>query len=172
MALTAARRAIVAAAVVAFVLLGWRANVFGIRSEWPLGSVATTFDMPLAYPGFIWTREGRSVGERELVTIAGPDHCGWGSATVMFIGWPPGTAAPDASRARQYIRDPRGVMGGRYRELLERDVTLPADARPTGYRLGAIELYVSASDEDEWIYVVGPSSAERWPRGDPMVLCA
>jgi hypothetical protein len=112
------------------------------------------------------------VRERDHTTIAGPGHCDWESATFLFIGWPPGTVAPDGSKAHQYIRDPLGVIRGAYRELLERDVKLPADARPTGYRLGAIELYISPSDQDRWIYVVGPSSIERWPRADPMTLCA
>jgi len=48
-------------------------------------------------------------------------------------------------------------------------VTLPADARATGYRLGAIEIYVSPSDQDE-AYVVSPRDAERWPRVDPVRL--
>ena len=38
---------------------------------------------------------------------------------------------------------------------------LPTDAQATGYRLGAIELYVSPSDDDRWIYVVGPSGRRQ-----------
>lgn len=164
--------AVVVLALVAIVVLGWRANLLGVRTELPFGSVATAFDVTPAYPGYTWTRDGRSVSEFELATIAGPGHCDWGTATFLFIGWPPGTVAPDSSQARQYIRDPHGVIQGVYRDLLERDVKLPTDARPTGYRLGAIELYLSSSDEDRWIYVVGPSNVERWPRADPMTLCA
>lgn len=164
--------AVVVLALVAFAALGWRANLLGVRTERPLGSVAGVFDRTPPHPGYAWTREGRAVSQFELVTIAGPAHCGWESATFVFIGWPPGTVAPDASGARQYIRDPQGVIDGRYRELLERDVKLPSDAKPTGHRLGAIELYVSPSDDDRWIYVAGPSNVERWPRADPMALCA
>jgi hypothetical protein len=54
----------------------------------------------------------------------------------------------------------------------ERNPVLPPDAKPTGHRLGAIQLYVSPSDADRWIYVVGPSDAERWPRVDPIFACA
>jgi len=166
------RRTVVVLALVALAALGWRANLLGVRTELPFGSVATAFDPALDYPGYTWMRDGRSVSEFELATIAGPGHCGWGSATFVFIGWPPGTVAPSASQARQYIRDPQGVTHGPYQALLERNVKLPSDARPTGYRLGAIELYLSPSDQDRWIYVVGPSGAERWPRSDPMTLCA
>ena len=44
--------------------------------------------------------------------------------------------------------------------------------RSMGYRYGAIELYLSPSDQDETIYVVSPTDVERWPRSDPMTLCA
>jgi hypothetical protein len=95
---------------------------------------------------------------------AGPDHCGWGSATAMFIGWPLGTNATTFAQARYYLRDPNGVVGPEYRDRLVRNASLPADAKPTGYRLGPIQLYLSPTDEDEAIYVVAPSGAERWPR--------
>ena len=167
-----ARGVAVVLALIVFGALGWRANLLGVRTDRPFGSVATAFDDAPAYPGYAWKREGRVVSQFELVTIAGPGHCGWESATFIFIGWPPGTVAPDSSRSRQYIRDPHGVVHGPFRDLLERDVKLPGDAGSTGYRLGAIELFVSPSDEDLWIYVVGPSNVERWPRADPMVLCS
>lgn len=163
--------AAVVLALVSFAALGWRANLLGVRIERPVGSVASAFDQTPPHPGYAWTREGQPVSQFELVTISGPGHCGWESATLVFIGWPPGTFAPNASGARQYIRDPQGVVYGRYRELLERDVKLPTDAKPTGHRLGAIELYTSPSDEDRWIYVAGPSNVERWPRADPMAWC-
>jgi hypothetical protein len=71
-----------------------------------------------------------------------------------------------------YIRDPQGVYSAKYRDVWVRNATLPADAKPTGYRLGPIELYLSPTDQDEAIYVVAPAGAERWPRVDPMGLCA
>lgn len=163
--------AVVAVALALIAAVGWRLNLFGVRTDPPLGSVAAAFDATPAYPGYTWTRDGRSVSEFELVTIAGPGHCDWEAATFLFIGWPPGTVAPNSSQARQYIRDPRGVIEGSQTERFGRDVKLPDDAKATGYRLGAIEIYVSPSDADDWIYVVGPSGAERWPRSDPMTLC-
>lgn len=161
--------AIVVVAVVAFV--GWRANVLNIRGG-AVWSVASAFEDPPAYPGYTWTRDGRAVSEFELVTIAGPDHCGWESAAVLFIGWPPPRVTSEGSQARQYVRDPRGVMTRSEHPKFERDVRLPADAKPTGHRLGAIELHVSPSDDERWIYLVSPSDAERWPRVEPMILCA
>jgi hypothetical protein len=48
---------------------------------------------------------------------------------------------------------------------------LPPDARPTGYKLGAIELYLSPSDQDQAAYLATSSGAERWPRADPFFGC-
>ncbi|MEK6224905.1 MAG: hypothetical protein AABM40_01270 [Chloroflexota bacterium] len=107
----------------------------------------------------------------ELVTSAGPDHCGWESATYLKIGWPPGTLASDSSAAHLYIRDPHGVVGTAYRDGLVLHASLPADARPTSHRHGSIQIYVSPADQDRAIYVVGADGAERWPRSDPMTLC-
>ena len=157
--------------MVTITAVAWRLDLLGLRSESPLSSVSSAFDSPPAYPGYAWTRDGERVSEFELTTIAGPGHCGWDSATFLFIGWPPGTAAPTAAQARQYIRDPRGDVRAVFRERLTINVRLPSDARATGYRHGAIEVYVSASDDNEAIYVVSPAGAERWPRSDPMTLC-
>ena len=151
--------------------LGWRLNVLDVRASSPLASVATAFDPAPRYPGYPWTRDGRQVSREELVTAAGPDHCGWQSATFLTIGWPVGTRATTFSQARLYIRDPLGIVGARYREALVLRATLPSDARSTGYRHGAIEIYLSPSDQDDAIYVVSPSGAERWPRSDPASLC-
>lgn len=151
----------------------WSADVFGARTTSPFArSVGAVFDDPRPYPGYTWTRDGRAVGDRELGATGGPDHCGWQSATMLIIGWPPGTVSANSTQARQYIRDPRGDIRRELQQKLVKNARLPADARPTGYRYGAIELYVSPSDQDEAIYVVSPTDVERWPRSDPMTLCA
>jgi hypothetical protein len=170
--MSARRRLIVAAVVLGLIVISWPLNILEVRARAPFASVASAFDAPPGYPGYRWSRDGQVAGEFELTTIAGPPHCGWQSATMVFIGWPPGTVAPTSASARMYIRDPRGVYSPKYRDLLVRNATLPADARPTGYRLGPIELYLSPTDQDEGIYVVAPSGAERWPRVDPIGLCA
>ena len=172
--MTARRRkfVIAAAIVTALIALSWPLNILDVRARAPFASVASAFDAPPGYPGYSWSRDGRAVGEFELTTIAGPSHCGWQSATMVFIAWPPGTTAVSSAGSRMYIRDPQGAYSATYRDRWVRNATLPADAQPTGYRLGPIELYLSASDQDEAIYVVAPSGTERWPRVDPAGLCA
>jgi len=165
------RLGLAAVIAVGLVLAAWRLDLFEIRSGTPISSVAAAFDVPPAYPGYRWTRDGRTVSEFELVTSAGPSHCGWESATYLTIGWPPGTVASYASGAHLYIRDPHGVVATSYRDGLVLHATLPPDARPTGHRHGALQIYVSPSDQDRAIYVMGADGAERWPRSDPMTLC-
>ena len=135
------------------------------------GALGAVFDSTPYYPGYPWVRDGRPVKPEELGTIAGPGHCEWQSATLLYIGWPVGTLASSSAQARQYIRDPRGAVSATLRDRLELRATVPGDARPTGYTHGSIQIYLSPSDQDEATYVVGPTGAERWPRSDPMTLC-
>lgn len=134
-------------------------------------SVSAAFNSPPSYPGYQWKRGGQPVSAGELGASAGPNHCDWQSATILTIGWPLGTDSSNIAQARFYIRDPRGVMGGAYQKALITHARLPADARPTGYKLGSIELYLSPSDQDRAAYLVAPSGAERWPRADPFMGC-
>ncbi len=137
----------------------------------PGDALAAYFDQPPRYPGYPWTRNGVVVSGGELSTAAGPDHCGWESATFLTIGWPPGTVATSAAEARQYIRDPRGVVATPFRDRLQTQATMPADARPTGHRFGDLQIFVSPSDQDEFIYIQSGYGTERWPRSEPMTLC-
>lgn len=138
----------------------------------PPASIAALFDRTPEFPGYPWTRDGKPMDSRELSTIAGPAHCSWQTATMLQIGWPPGTVAQSGAQLRMYIRDPRGVMRGDFQQRLVLGARLPSDARPTGYRYGGAEIYLSPSDQDEAIYLVGPDGAERWPRSDPLTLCS
>jgi hypothetical protein len=137
----------------------------------PFTDHAGYFDRTPRHPGYQWTRNGVLVSSRELGTSAGPEHCAWQSATFLTIGWPLGTISESARQSRQYIRDPRGVLHGSFKERFAGSATLPRDARATGYRYGPFELFLSPSDQDQFVYVVGPSAVERWPRSDPMTLC-
>src|SRR5260370_40406724 len=67
-------------------------------------SVAATFASPRAWPGHAWKRNGQELPSTEIVAAAGPDHCGWQSATFLTIAWPLATQAPTARPARKSIR--------------------------------------------------------------------
>ena len=76
--------------VLALVAVSWPLNVLDIRARAPFASVASAFDAPPGYPGYGWSRDGNVVDQSDLTTIAGPSHCHWETATMMFIAWPPG----------------------------------------------------------------------------------
>jgi|SRR2546425_6425268 len=135
-------------------------------------SVAAIFASPPAWPGHAWKRNGKELPSTEIVAAAGPEHCGWQSATFLTIAWPLGTQAQTADRARQYIRDPSGVVSQPLHAHLGFHATLPADAQPTGYWYGPVELYTTNSDVDRGVYLVAGHDVERWPRSEPMTLCS
>ncbi len=133
---------------------------------------ADIFDHPPAYPGYSWCYKGHPVGWQVVTSSAGPTHCGWETATLLTIGWPPGTYSATATHARQYVRDPLAVTHTTsLRSSLELQVPLPVDATATGLRFRGVEIYVSPSAGDNAVYVAGGGIAERWPRSDPMTLC-
>src|SRR2546428_3510553 len=144
----------------------------GERGGLPGTTVAAAFASPPHYPGYAWERNGQKVPPSEIVAAAGPDHCGWQSATFLTIGWPLGTRSETADNARQYVRDPSGVVSQALHAHLGFHGTLPADAQPTGYWYGAVQLYTSASDVDQSVYLVAGHDVERWPRSDPMTDCS
>ena len=59
-----------------------------------------------------------------------------------------------------------------FRGRFARDVSLPPDARATGYHHGPYTLWVSPSDADRHVYVQGPDGVERWARPAQRIGCA
>lgn len=100
------------------------------------------------------------------------EHCLWGSAVFLRLGWPPGTAAEyPSSSARQYVRDPEGLFESEHLAPHALDVKLPPDARYTGYHLDKIELWISRADANGAVYIVRPERVERWPRLARHIFC-
>ena len=130
------------------------------------------FDKPPDFPGYAWTYHGQPVDTTHgMNTIAAAAHCGWQTATLMHLPWPLGSNPVSGADVRQYVRDPKLVTPpAHFRRTLDLHATLPADAKATGYRYQAIEVYISPSDDDV-AYVVGLGATERWPRSEPKTLC-
>jgi hypothetical protein len=147
-------------------------------SLWP-GPDDQSQPSPSPYAGSWQDRTGRPVpdgakGRLVMVSYDGPRHCDWESVTFLQLAWPPGRVAPSegARGVRQYLRDPNGVLAGFSVPGGFGRAALPADARDTGYRHGAYQLWVSRSDADRFVYVVGPGGVERWPRATQLIACA
>lgn len=130
------------------------------------------FDSPPAWPGAQWSLDGKKVGWQVISAAAGPAHCEWQHATFLTLGWPPGTYSETSQHARQYIRDPKHVVGTPHlQSTLDLHAQLPDGTLATGLTYGRLSIY-SGPDADRAIYVVGQHVTERWPRSDPMTLCA
>lgn len=41
----------------------------------------------------------------------------------------------------------------------------------TRYTYRGVEIYLSPSDQDAAVYLVGARTVGRWPRSDPLTLC-
>lgn len=116
---------------------------------------------------------GESNPELVINTHPGPEHCGWESAVIMHLAWPIGTITRTVPPARQYGRDPAGVLpDDDARANFDRSVALPAGARDTGMRNGPIELWVASSTADDEVYVGKDGAFEAWPRLREPVACA
>jgi hypothetical protein len=134
-------------------------------------TVASYFSPPEAFPGPVWTKNGKPVDGRELNSIAGPEHCDWQSVVMMHLDWPLGTVAQNSRESRQFIRDPGGILEQGLREKLALHTTMPLDAAPTGYHLGQLQLWLSPSTPDA-VYLRVGDDVERWPRAKDMIACA
>lgn len=109
-----------------------------------------------------------------LVVFRGAEHCQWGSASFMHVGWPLGTAANSLEDWRQYVRDPKGLFDdGALQVGFLSDTSLPADAADTGYQRGPWQLWMSPSQADDAVFVVNEDTAavERWGRSSQPILC-
>ncbi|KKD09269.1 hypothetical protein [Streptomyces sp. WM6386] len=112
----------------------------------------------------VWTdRNGKRVPITVISSSAGAAHCDWQKAHFLGTG--------EGRDSVLYARDPDGVLGG---EMLETpyqgDVTMPTDAKDTGYRLRDWRLWLT--DDKETAYVRTSDGVEAWPRVKKGMGCA
>jgi len=103
----------------------------------------------------------RYEGEGRPYERPGPEHCEWDSATFI------------AFRGGQYVRDEGGDVVALAEVTYDASAVLPQDARPTGWRRGVVELWLSPSELDAQtgvyrnVYLVDPDRVERLPHFSP-----
>lgn len=123
----------------------------------------------------IWDVDGEPVSPEIIISLIGPAHCEWESATLLHIGSPLGSVMESGRDVNQYLRDPEGVFNGledRLRSTYDPNADLPSDAKFSGYVRNGVELWVSQSQIDIAVYMVDGSTVERWPKAEPIILCA
>lgn len=105
----------------------------------------------------------------------GPGHCEWQSAVFLQLGWPLGSPISPPDDYRLFVRDPEGIFGPETDmqplAMLDLDASLPGGAEDSGWRSGEIGLWFDPAD-DTVAYLVLPDHVERWPRLEPIYLCA
>ncbi len=99
----------------------------------------------------VWTNEQ---GERIPITVIqssrGPEHCDWDSATFLDL------------RGDTFVKDPQGVLPPEsFSGTFDPNITLPEDAKDTGYRLDGQRLWVAA--DRSAAFIVTEQGVERWP---------
>jgi len=111
-------------------------------------------------PVDVWLdADGIRVPTSIITSWQGPEHCGWESATFLTF------------EDRQYISDPRGVLGDvGFVVPFDDDAELPSDATDTGYHSDSRQLWVSA--DASIAYIVDDNRVEAWPTTAALVGCA
>ena len=122
----------------------------------------------------VWTTaDGCLVRIDVLADRPGPEHCGWQSARVIVAAIPVGKRYSNEGNAANYVRDPDNVLGDRATAIaFDPNADLPRGAIDTGFREGATELWTDPADGGSAIYLVTPTSVERWPLDPQPAVCA
>ena len=134
-----------------------------------------------AASGRFWTTTDGCLVRMDVVADhSGPDHCGWASARYMVVTHPPGgiwrqeranERLAESARPHHYVRDPDGVYNRPdTTRLLDLDATLPSNAKDSGLRRGAEELWFVPGDTTG-VFVKVENVVERWPLDDNLPLC-
>jgi hypothetical protein len=107
----------------------------------------------------IWTdRAGERVPTTEVSSGAGDDHCGWQKVHFLDLG------------EGRYGRDPEGLLGpGLLTAPYDGSVTMPVNARDTGYRYEGRELWLTG--DRRTAYLRTPDGVEAWPLLKEHVAC-
>lgn len=129
--------------------------------------LADLFDDAPPWPGEPFLQGDREVTRDEISLAAGPEHCGWQDAVYLGSSR---LGAPRDERGGLWARDPDGVLthAPEVRAGFRARAVLPPDARATGYRQGAVEVWTAPSDGAEFVYLVNSTDradVERWVRG-------
>lgn len=106
---------------------------------------------------------GGQVPSEDLWWVEGPrEHCGWESATFLFIGRDGEVPGIPPEHYDQYIRDPEGIMPALATSFAA-DVEPPSGTEFTGYSAGGSELWIAPGYTDA-VFIRREGRFERWPR--------
>lgn len=135
--------------------------------------------------------QGLPVSDSEVVEFVAGGHCDWGGAHFIAIGgyfegaayvndvsryFGNSRSASSATRLRLGLTGDSEYFGAELDATdyltFDADVALPLDVVSLGFTRGFRELFTSAADDGDYLYVVSPDGVERWPTIRPVPTCA
>jgi len=110
--------------------------------------------------------DGDPVPTTEVMTLRGPEHCGWEDVTFLEVD-------RSSTRMRQYVNDPSGDLDPQLRTTYADRVRLPADSADTGWRRGGFALWLQPQGDAAYLVnLADPTDVARWPRAKHAIGCA
>jgi hypothetical protein len=108
---------------------------------------------------------GDAVSTGRVMTLRGPEHCGWEDVTFIEVD-------RSAGRPTQYVHDPERELDGLLRTTYEAHAYLPDGARDTGWRRGGLALWLhSGGDAAYLVNLADPADVQRWPKAKQLIAC-
>jgi hypothetical protein len=109
---------------------------------------------------------GDPVPTADVMTLRGPDHCGWEDVTFLEVD-------RESQQIRQFVRDPSGGLAPQLRTTYAERARLPHDAADTGWRRGGLALWLRPRGDAAYLVnLADPTDVERWPRTKQTLGCA
>jgi hypothetical protein len=100
-----------------------------------------------------------------VMTLRGPEHCGWEDVTFIEVD-------RMSTRAKQFVLDPSGGLDHRLRTTYDAHTRLPFDALDTGWRRGGLALWLQTGGPAAYLVnLADPSDVQRWPRAEDTIRC-
>lgn len=129
---------------------------------------------------------GRRLPVTEVVSVQGPEHCGWDDITFLTVtesGAPDGhrhhgraDASGDAARtsrnATQYVRDVNHELSDHLHTAFDAHSSLPKGAVDTGFQRDGRQLWLVPGDAAYLVRLGTPRDVEKWPAATTPILCA
>ena len=94
---------------------------------------------PLRY-GVWLDAEDEPVPTSDVMTLRGPEQCGWEDVTFIEVD-------RTSARAKQFVLDPSGELDHRLRTTYDAHARLPFDAVDTGWRRGGLALWLQTGGD-------------------------
>ncbi len=115
----------------------------------------------------VWTDEaGRRLPVTDIVSRAGPEHCGWQDITFLVLD-------EEREDSRLYLRVTTNEMRDYLRATFDPSATLPDRATDTGWQHAGRRLWLDSDGSAAYLVATDdPTDVVRWPATSEPIQCA